>query len=390
MGFSGKTTYGTGSDLPELAEDVTDIVSVVSPFETPLLDILGDAPRPAHSTVHEWMEDTLLLNFDTINQTVFTPNPSDATNITVANPNRFQTGDLLRPGNSQEMMQVMSISGNVLTLQRRLGNTPATALANLMRLNIVGNAAVEGADASTARYSSRYRRQNFTQIFSATCEVTDTMKAVRAHGVADELDYQKQQRLRELLRDLENSVINGVSQTVSPMGGPTTRRSMNGIVRLIATNQFSPSLGGMPPGGGAGADLNENLLNAALRAIWEQSAGRVDTIVVNGAQKRRINQFVSTSQRHFAPDDRRLSEVISVYESDFGTCRVVLSRSVPTDTLLLVDSSRINVMPLAGREFQFRPLAKTGDSTAGQLVGEYTLEFRNENAHGLIRNLSVA
>lgn len=96
MGFSGKTTYGAGSELPELAEDVTDLVSVVSPFETPLLDMLGDAPRPAHSTVHEWMEDSLLLNFDTINQTVFTPNPSDTTTITVANVARFQVGDLLR------------------------------------------------------------------------------------------------------------------------------------------------------------------------------------------------------------------------------------------------------------------------------------------------------
>jgi hypothetical protein len=62
---------------------------------------------------------------------------------------------------------------------------------------------------------------------------------------------------------------------------------------------------------------------------------------------------------------------------------------VPSDTLLLLDSSRIAVMPLTGRSFQYRPLASTGDAVSGQIVGEYTMEMRNENAHALIRGLSA-
>jgi hypothetical protein len=389
MSFSGKATYNAGADLPELAEDVTDIVSIVSPFETPLLDHLGDPVRPALSTVHEWIEDSLLLNFDSINQPTFTPNPTDATTITVANGARFLVGDLLRPGNAPEIIQVTAIAGNTLTVIRRLGATPASALINGQRLNIIGNAAIEGADALSARFTNRVRRQNFTQIFTATVEATDTMRAVTTHGIDDEMDHQKQNRLRELLRDLENTVINGAAPSTNPQGSTTVRRSLNGIVRTIASNQFVPGVNGFPAGGGPGQDLNESVLNAALRSIWDQSSGRVDTIVVNGSQKRRINQFITTAQRHFTPDDRRLSEIVSVYESDFGTCRVILSRWVPNDTVLLLDSSRISVMPLAGRAFQFRPLAKTGDATAGQLVGEYTLEMRNESAHGLVRGLTI-
>jgi hypothetical protein len=73
-----------------------------------------------------------------------------------------------------------------------------------------------------------------------------------------------------------------------------------------------------------------------------------------------------------------------VYESDFGVCRVALSRWVPFGTVMLLDSSRIDVMPLAGRSFHYKPLASTGDRESGQMIGEYTCEFRNENAHGLI------
>ena len=79
MSFSGKASFSAGADLPELLEDVSDIIGLVSPFETPLLAHLGDAKRPAASTVHEWIEDALLPTTDTINQGSFSPNAQDAT-----------------------------------------------------------------------------------------------------------------------------------------------------------------------------------------------------------------------------------------------------------------------------------------------------------------------
>ena len=32
MSFTGKATYSAGASLPELAEDVSDVVGIVSPF----------------------------------------------------------------------------------------------------------------------------------------------------------------------------------------------------------------------------------------------------------------------------------------------------------------------------------------------------------------------
>ena len=66
MAFTGKATYSAGMTLPELAEDVSDLVGIVSPFETPLLNALGDPMREATSTHHEWLEDELLPNKDAI------------------------------------------------------------------------------------------------------------------------------------------------------------------------------------------------------------------------------------------------------------------------------------------------------------------------------------
>ncbi|HVU62502.1 MAG TPA: DUF5309 family protein, partial [Phycisphaerales bacterium] len=115
----------------------------------------------------------------------------------------------------------------------------------------------------------------------------------------------------------------------------------------------------------------------------------IDTILVGGAQKRRINALLNNSRLFTASTDTFKSS-LAVYESDFGVQRVVLSRWVPADTVLFLDSSRISVVPLQGRSFHYKPLAATGDSETGMVLGEYTLEFKNENAHAMLRGLATS
>lgn len=386
MAFTGKATYDGGVGLSELAEDVGDIIGIVSPHETPLLDHLGDAKRPAMSTLHEWVEDTLVPNTGFISDTTVT---TGDTTFAVADVSPFRVGDLVRPGATGEVMLVTAISGAILTVSRAYGGTTATSLTNGTALTIIGNAQLEGADAGAARFTTRTRKSNWTQIMGAKVEVSGSMRASAAHGITDEVDYQKQERMRELLRDLENTVINGVAPGSTAQGSATVRRTMRGVRSFIQSNVFLPGVGGIPAGGGAGlTELNEAVLNAALRAIWQGSSGTVDTIVCGGTQKRRINSF-ATGARAYLPEDTRYRDLVSVYESDYGVCRVILSRWVRPDTVLLVDSSRVSVLPLRGRSFQYQPLASTGDAVVGQVIGEYTVEVKNENAHGVIEGLAV-
>jgi hypothetical protein len=387
MPFTGKATYGAGADLPELAEDVSEMVSLVSAVETPLLDRIGDAGRSVSSTLHEWVEDDLLPNTDTVTTTTFSPSGQDATLLQVSSGARFRPGDLVRPAAAREVMLVTDVVGNQMTVVRRYGGSPASTLQTGSRLVILANAALEGDDAPAARFTGRARRRNWTQIFTAGVSVSGSMQASRSLGVDDEVQYQQSNRLRELLRDLENCVINGVAPAAVQQGSATVRRTMGGLISMITTNAMSPGTGGIPLGTSGGTDLTEPMLNAALRQVWEGSAGRVDTLVVGGALKRRINSFL-TPLREAGTGSEVFRDGVSVYESDFGTCRVVLSRWVPPDTCLLLDRSRISVLPLAGRSFHYRPLGASGDRDQGQLIGEYTLELRNESAHGVLRGLT--
>ena len=83
MSFTGKATYSAGTTLPELAEDVSDLVGIISPYETPLLDALGDPLKEANSTHHEWMEDALLPNKDAINDNTYSDASTDTDFIVV-------------------------------------------------------------------------------------------------------------------------------------------------------------------------------------------------------------------------------------------------------------------------------------------------------------------
>ena len=83
MSFTGKATYSAGATLPEIAEDVADVISIISPYETPLLHHLGDAQRSATSTQHEWLEDSLLPNTDLVSDSSIS-NPATETSWDVA------------------------------------------------------------------------------------------------------------------------------------------------------------------------------------------------------------------------------------------------------------------------------------------------------------------
>jgi hypothetical protein len=381
MAFSGKTTYAAGSALPEIAEDVSDLVTINSPHETPLLDALGDGPRVARSTVHEWIEDSLLPNTDVV------AGVTNASVITISNPGAFRVGDLIRFEGLTDVALVddVNVEDAILTLTRGYGGTTPGTVTTGKVVYVIGNASMEGADADASRNTVRQRRQNYTQIFASTISVSGSELAANQIAVRDELSWQKNLRSRELLRDLENSVINGVAAADTPEGADGVRRSMRGILSFISQNQFAVGSAGFP----SDTALTETQLNLALREIWKRSSGQVDLIVVGGREKRAINGFVAANRRYFQAGSESFKDLVSVYESDFGVCRVVLSRYVPTGTVLLLDSSRLSVLPLAGRSFAYTPLARTGDAENGQMLGEYTLECRNESAHGIIRGFTA-
>jgi hypothetical protein len=380
MSFTGKATYDAGSTLPELVDDVSDLVGLISPFDTPLLDAIGSPRYSAQSTRHEWFEDRLNPNYSAVNNGAGYDDTDTA--ITVDDGAVFRAGDLVKPEGSEEAMQVTAVNTNTLTVTRGYGGSAAEVLTDNQLITVIGHAALEGEDAPGSRHRNRVRKENYTQIFTEAVSISGSMDAVGLHAVEREFDYQVIQRLRELMRSLEQTVIGGFKAGGTPEGAAGVRRTMGGLLQFISGADAVIS-------DASSAALDEPMLNGALRQCWEKG-GRPNAIVCNGFQKRTISTFIQSSRR-YEPESTALRNLVDVYESDFGAQRVILSRWAPADKVLLLDLDKIQVLPLQGRSFFVKPLAESGDFRKAQIIGEYTLEILNggDGGHGLITNLAT-
>jgi hypothetical protein len=82
---------------------------------------------------------------------------------------------------------------------------------------------------------------------------------------------------------------------------------------------------------------------------------------------------------------------VDTYTSDFGVADIVLDRNMPTDTVLLITSDKIGFGPLQGNALSAAKLPETTRlAETWQVIGEYTAEVRNENAHAKLTGLATS
>ena len=369
MPFNGRAIYDSGV-FDTLAEDVSEIVGMISPAETPILDALEAAPRPATNVLHEWLEDALSPNTVVASSAVASTTAPTDIGIAGGTAAFLQVGAILEspstPANAErEKLQITAIVGNTITVSRALGGTLATSIAAGGSIFVVSDAALEGADVLDDTSRPRLRRTNYVQILKKDIIVSGTSRAVRNLGnIGDEMAYQIGKRTRESVRDLEKAVIRGVTFS-NTIGSSTAHRTMDGIRKRVSTNVRSIGT------------LTESWLGNLTQDAWANGGTDVRLLVSGVNHKRQIDAF-NTSARRTTNTDRGIMVVVDVYENAFGTFRSVLGRWMPDNETLVLAPGRVRVPNLQGRSYQYQPVGKTGDSDKGMILGEYTVELMNE------------
>jgi len=369
MVFTGRATYDTGV-FAGAAEDVSAIISMISPHETPVLDRLSQAPKEATNVLHEWLEDELnpntIVSSDTAGSAVTTATVADLSGGAVTG--FLQVGAILTSNATGEYLQISAITGNILTLLRGFGGTTAATITAGDNLFIISDAAIEGADVTGDISRPRGRKTNFTQIFKKDLIISGTVEATtQLGGVTNEMDYQRTQRLRESLRDLEKATIRGRTSGNS-IGSPSAYRTMDGILARLTTNVTTL--------GSVGA-LDTAALNTIIEGAWDQGGTDLDLIVADSQFKKQIDTF-NSSRIDVANRDGRVFNKTTVFEGTFGEHEVILGRWMPRNSLMVISTQRCNVTPLQGRSYRFTPVSRTGDAEKGMILGEYTVEVHNE------------
>lgn len=362
-----------------------DTVDAILLDQTTLLAVLGftDDGNPVTQTKHEWDEDE--LNPTTITGNRILEGDVSATGsalvLAASTTGRVTAGTLLRDqlSGKTEVLQVTAVSGVSATVTRGYGNSSQEGHASAAVWDIIANARPQGMSGPKDESTIRDRKYNFTQIFSKGVRLTGTAIAIKHNGIASEDAYQIANRVKELLRELDRAVIMGYRSATQP--SDTAYGSMGGLIDYINSassgNQNSTA-----------ETFTPSVVNAMAKQVWDDG-GEPDLLVVGGTQKQKVSAF-DKEYRRTTLDSRRAGFTIEEFVTDIDgrTLQIVVERWMPIDTALVLDSSRIMIKSMQTRGFFLERLAKTGDFSPWQIVGEYTMEVKNaDKAHAIHRNL---
>ena len=303
-------------------------------------------------------------------------------------------------GQREDLTEIIyDISPTETPFMSSIGKTKATAVyhewqTDSLAAATTANAAIEGADATSATLSPTVRLGNYTQIIQKTVQVSGTLDTVNKAGRKSEKAYQLAKASAELKRDLETILLANQGRSA---GTSTVARKLGSILSWIKTNSDVGS-GGADPAtigvstrtDGTQRTFTEALLKTVVSEVFV-SGGSPKILMVGAAGKQKVSSFAGiAAQRYMAPGNTPTTIIgaADVYMSDFGTMSVVPNRFMRTREALVLDPEYAALAYL--RPFQTNDLAKTGDSENTQLLAEVTLEVKNEAAHGIIADLDMS
>lgn len=271
-----------------------------------------------------------------------------------------------------------------------------------------GTVAIEGDDWAYNTLTTRPTRvTNNTMIFRKDISVSETQRAVNPAGFKDAYSYEIAKGTKELARNLEVWIFHGNATSTAGTGASNAARYMKGFQHFMSTTatgagQNVSNLGTATNNSGV---LTQANLNDALERAY-LNGGNPEQLYVSPAIKRQISAFSLTNQnRNIAAIEKKLVNAIDVYIADTGVIEIIMDRWVPqatnagtatasaTDTsgnMFFLERAKNRLAWL--RPMQHTLVGKRGDSVAGTILGEVTLEVLNSLANfriGRVNNVTA-
>ena len=302
-------------------EDLTDVLTNISPLETPFISSIGRTT--ATNTLHEWQTDTLA---------------AAAANAAV------------------EGASGAAASGAVST---RLTNRTQifTKIASITGTERAMNPAGRADEWS---YQLEKRTKELARDIELQCVVSTAVAAGDVTG--------------DTGRQLEGLGLGGSGATVGVASA--------GFAGWLTSN-LSNQLTTASDAATVRKNLTETIFNDLLATIWT-TGGRPDAIHVGGYNKRVISSFTSNNTRFLsiAPDGGiALNTDVEYYRSDFGRVRIILNRYVPGTFAAAIETQYFKLAVL--RPLFRKELGTTGDRDSIELVTELTVAAYAPTSSGM-------
>ena len=181
-----------------------------------------------------------------------------------------------------------------------------------------------------------------------------------------------QKAMKEIARDVEFAILTNATKTA---GDAATAGQLGGIKYWNDANVTDMET----------AALTEPKFNDAIQKAWE-AGGTPGLVICSGKNKRVISGFTAGSQKTKAMEDKKLVQVVEIYESDFGIVKMQAHRMQTNDRIDILETQYWKIAYLI--PFKTEDLPRVGLKVAKNIHGQLTLECRTKEAHASIINIA--
>ena len=316
-------------DFQQQVRDMQANVDLILTKAPVLFGLIGTGDALTQ-TKFEWQND--YLNSDTA--VVKTAAAADATEIELGEgeARKFTENALVQ--NGLEVIRVTKVdeSAEKITVQRGYDATTPEAIEAGADLKVISRPRPEGESVLRKNeINDRIVSFNYSQIFTRYASVSRTQQRVNTYGVSDELDYQVNLRLQEMVREINNALIYGRKY----QGSDQQPRTSGGLF-AFAQEQGSASTDF------GGKEITAKGLNDAIEETFKRG-GRVNTILCAPNVSRQITKLAGDTIRTTRGEGQVGYQIMS-FMSDLpggAVSQVVVDQNMPKDRAVLLNLDNI-------------------------------------------------
>lgn len=359
-----------------------ELSEVIRPDNEAFLSRVGASSLTASQRTHYWVEDKLNPNSATEDGTGIN---SSVTSVTVASGQggRFKAGTLFRDAASgkTEVMRVTAVSTDTLTIERGHGSTSGEAHAASFTIHIIGHTKQEGWKPTQEDWTQeRTSVYNYLSTVGRGITLTRVRQLVNNAPIASELAHQSAYRLREIGRELDSILINGIRSASA--GSDTDYGSSAGLIEYVSASGGNTDT--------TSESFTEAVVNDMFQQIWNDAGGLENGFILMGGALKRVFATFDQAYRRSDFNARTAGFTVDRFLTDMGTeLECIVDPWMPADVVVIGDLSKVRFGPLMGDGVALEELAKTGRTIEYMVSGSYTAEVRNAlDAFAYHNNLS--
>ncbi len=369
----GATAIGTFNAQFTRREDISEVLFASMALENTVAGLLPVGEPFADPAACRWEEDSLNI-YQYVDGTVGGQNATDTVStlqLTAGQGASLMIGTLLVDEGQTiaaampEILQVINVITDSITVNRGYGGTTRVTHAASASFRTIGAMLAETSDLDKDIAKNRIPNNNLLARFGLNVQISDEQlqraMAQYVPGVPNEWDYQVAQRVRELKRMMNNSLILSIRSTAA---GDFS--SMDGIVAWL--------IGGVQ--NQAAAVFTPDMVNTAYADVFAQG-GDPDWLIAGTTVVRRIANL-SSDRIRIEQSERSRGWSVIYFDTDLGkTLRLVLDAYWPTGSFAVLDSRRIKVRPFLNSFFYYRTAETMRDGEGARCIAKMSLQLNN-------------